>query len=292
MGEPKIFISLENILTVPRSTLALRGEGAGVHLKYIEKGVYKAINNKLLEIYLKNNRCSLRGKGFSPFPERLKLKYQSIDSSFSPAGAGIANKGGIYKSKINDVKYDNQKILTKVPLKTLEEAADKHKIIQYNRYNGRKRYLKISAITSSSPQRGMPVKRAGAVLGIYILQAKSGDSGYDSKRNKNLLIKRGYTPIIKPNKRNNKKNKHKIKLTMKQQRIYKKPRSPLCGGESGERLVVEHNFAWVKNYPIINQIYEKTISSYDGLLQLVNSIVLSKKIIKDHISIKNKQLAS
>ncbi len=122
MGEPKIFISPENILIVPRSTLAKRGEGAGVHLKYIEKG-------------------------------------------------------GIYKSKINDVKYDNQKILTKVPLKTLEEAADKHKIIQYNRYNGRKRYLKISAITSSSPQRGMPVSRAGAALGSYIFQAKSGDFG-------------------------------------------------------------------------------------------------------------------
>ena len=49
-----------------------------VHLKYVTKGVYSAINKKLLEIYLKNNKCA-------------KLKYQSIDSSFIP------NKKGIHK---------------------------------------------------------------------------------------------------------------------------------------------------------------------------------------------------
>lgn len=90
-----------------------------------------------------------------------------------------------------------------------------------------------------------------------------------------MLIELGYTPIIKPNNRNRKKE-NKIYLTSKQWKIYRK------------RQIVEASFAWAKDYPVINQLYEKTISSYNGLLQLVNSIILSKKIIKDHETIRNK----
>jgi hypothetical protein len=46
-----------------------------LHLKYIKKGIYEKINTHLLELYLEKNRS-------------LKLKYQSIDTSF------IANKEG------------------------------------------------------------------------------------------------------------------------------------------------------------------------------------------------------
>ena len=90
-----------------------------------------------------------------------------------------------------------------------------------------------------------------------------------------MLIELGYTPIIKSNNRNRKKE-NKIYLTSKQWKIYRK------------RQIVEASFAWAKDYPVINQLYEKTISSYNGLLQLVNSIILSKKIIKDHETIRNK----
>ena len=56
-----------------------------------------------------------------------------------------------------------------------------------------------------------------------------------------------------------------------------------------QEQISENGFAWLKSYPITNQIYEKTMSSYNGLVTLVNSIILSNKIIKDHESIKNKK---
>jgi len=55
------------------------------------------------------------------------------------------------------------------------------------------------------------------------------------------------------------------------------------------RQIVESSFAWLKEYPVVNQVYEKTMSSYNGLLQLVNSVILSKKIVKDHDNIRNKK---
>ena len=84
------------------------------------------------------------------------------------------------------------------------------------------------------------------------------------------------TPIINPNNRNH-KEENRIYLNKKQWEIYKK------------RFIVEASFAWAKHYPVINQIYEKAISSYNGLLQLANSIILSNKIIKDHAMIRNKK---
>jgi hypothetical protein len=251
-----------------------------VHLKYIEKGVlaepprklatccqllevYTAINEKLIEIYLKNNKCA-------------KLKHQSMDSSF------IANKKGVYNpsNKKNTREYDN------MPL------------IKNNRYNGRKKYIKVSHLVDSN----------GVVLSSFIFPGTTSDfksvegtfkklninlntkkysknnkykqyfladSGYDSKKINEFVKELGYTPIIKPNNRNRKK-RPKRKLTKSQLKHYK------------NRQIVESSFAWLKEYAIANQIYEKTISSYNGLLQLINSIILSKKIIKEHEMLRNK----
>jgi hypothetical protein len=94
------------------------------------------------------------------------------------------------------------------------------------------------------------------------------DSGYDSKPNKEFLKKKGYIPIIAYNKRNckNKKIIEKNKLKGKSLMIYKK------------RTIAEHSFAWLKNFPCINQNYQKTLESYYGLLLLASSIVISKRV--------------
>lgn len=218
-----------------------------IHLRYIENGVYDAINKRLLEIYLETNRC-------------MKLKYQSIDSSF------IANKRGLCNVK--------------------------HPTIVNNRYNGRKKYLKISHIVDVN----------GVVLGSHIIpgnvsdfksvdgtidnikinvntkkyennnkykQYLLADSGYDSKEIHSMLSDKGYTPIIKPNNRRTKRKSKIRKLSTKHKKIYKK------------RQIVEASFAWVKSYPVINQNYQKTITSYNGLLLLANTIILSNKISKE-----------
>lgn len=218
-----------------------------LHLQFVRKGIYEKINGHLLELYLEKDRS-------------LKLKYQSIDSSF------IANKRGLTNTS--------------------------PKFITNNRYNGRKNYLKISHLVDSK----------GVVLGSHIISGNRSDcksvddtidninvnvntlkcsknnkhkqylladSGYDTKEIHKNLISRGYTPIIKPNKRNTKDESKKRKLTVAQDKIYKK------------RTIVELSFAWTKSYAVINQNYEKTIPSYNGLLILCNSIILSKKINKE-----------
>ena len=54
-----------------------------IHNKYIKNGVYDQINKQLLDRYLKTDK-------------EIKLKYQSIDSSFIP------NKKGSIKNKNNN----------------------------------------------------------------------------------------------------------------------------------------------------------------------------------------------
>lgn len=95
------------------------------------------------------------------------------------------------------------------------------------------------------------------------------DKGYDAKIIKIMLRKRGINSIIKPNNRNT-KALHKIRsLNSDQERLYKK------------RIKVEHLFSWIKKYPKINCIYEKSFESYKNLLLLVCS-----KIINDNIIVK------
>ena len=94
------------------------------------------------------------------------------------------------------------------------------------------------------------------------------DSGYDSNLNKNYLRKKGYIPIIAPNIKNTKK-KQLIKqkqLTKKGKEIYKK------------RKIIESFFSWIKNYPVVDQFYQKKISSQNGLLLLASSLFISKRI--------------
>ena len=94
------------------------------------------------------------------------------------------------------------------------------------------------------------------------------DSIYHSKRNITFLKKRGYIPVIKYNKKNTKDKKiiKANKFTKKEQKIYKK------------RIIIESAFSWLKNFPVICQNYQKTISSYNGLLKLASIIMLEKKL--------------
>lgn len=94
------------------------------------------------------------------------------------------------------------------------------------------------------------------------------DGGYHSEANKKYLKESGYVPIIAYNKRNTRDKEliRKNKLTANEERIYKK------------RRIIESTFSWMKNYPVINQNYQKTIESYKGLLLLVSSRIISKRI--------------
>ena len=100
------------------------------------------------------------------------------------------------------------------------------------------------------------------------LQYLLADAAYDTDKNKKFLINKGYIPVIRYNKRNT-KDKKKIKqntMKGKYKLIYK------------NRRIIESFFAWIKNYPVINQNYQKTIPSYDGLFSLACSLIISKRI--------------
>jgi len=94
------------------------------------------------------------------------------------------------------------------------------------------------------------------------------DSGYCTKKNREFLKNKGYKPLIRYNKRNTKYKKKlaEYKMTKKEKEIYK------------GRSVVEHSFAWLKSRPIINQNYQKTILSYNGLFSFSCSLINSKRI--------------
>ena len=79
--------------------------------------------------------------------------------------------------------------------------------------------------------------------------------------------------IIPINKRNTKdpEKLQKQKMTKKQEKIYE------------NRIKIENLIAQIKAYPKISNVYERTIKSYNGLLQLI----LSRSIIR---SAKNRKI--
>ena len=268
-----------------------------IHNEYCKRGIYEKINEALLNKYLSTNK-------------EKKLKVQSIDASFIPNKQGIHNLNDIpeymknnkkkqNKSKNNKNKQNKSKNNKNEKNKSKNNKNEKNKyennvnnnLIQFNRYNGRKKYFKISSV----------VDKFGTPLGSTIITGKGNemnsveetiksikvnlntkknsthnrykqfllaDSGYLSNKNINILKKIGYTPIMAYNKRNTKDEriiKKNIK-TSQQKKIYK------------NRIIVESFFAWIKQYPVINQNYQKTVVSYKGLLSIASSILISKRI--------------
>lgn len=105
------------------------------------------------------------------------------------------------------------------------------------------------------------------------------DSGYDTKKNIKELFKKGYKPIIKQNRRNTKNNKLIRKLTMHQEKIYKK------------RIKLENFHSWIKKFSKIKSLYEKKINNYKGLLLLGMSIIVYRRIFKYLVTNINRPLS-
>jgi len=74
-----------------------------------------------------------------------------------------------------------------------------------------------------------------------------------------------------PYNRRNNKGSFKSAFDDKQKKIYKK------------RIVVENYFAWLKQYPKLNQMNEKNIDSYENIVKLISSYKISMFIGKTKI---------
>jgi hypothetical protein len=247
-----------------------------IHNKYIKAGAYAEIEKQLINKYLKTDR-------------EHKLKYQIIDSSF------IANKGCSVNNNNHFLSFDEKnknKVIRKLNKKLPKNKKIRERtFVDFNRYNGRKKYVNVSIICDSY---GVPLtrdifssKRKDSTTVIEMVnklpinintlknskinrykQTFLGDCGYCSKRNRLFLDKKGYRTLIKFNKRNTKNKKliKSMKFTKEQKQTFKR------------RGMVENFFSWIKNKPVINQNYQKTISSYNGLLSLSCIILISSRI--------------
>ena len=274
-----------------------------IHNDFIKKSIYTAINKATLQKYIDSHREN--------------LKYQIIDSSFIANKEGsiknnnhllntqAINKNALIKKENNLIDEYNNSIKKENQIIKKYNKNNKHKrnkkkyknkkhietFIDFNKYNGRKKYFKISTITDSfgvpltnvliSSKQSDSISLKETINSIPIdLKTKENfhhnrykqyliaDAGYCSNDNNIFLHNKKYIPVIKYNKKNC-KNKQKIKnntLRGNIKKIYKK------------RKIIESYFSWIKRIPIINQNYQKTLSSYNGLLLLVSSIFISKKI--------------
>lgn len=247
-----------------------------IHNKYCKMHVYDEINKQLVNKYLETDREN-------------KLKNQIIDSSFIPNKQGALKKNNHLLT--NEEKKKNKKIRKdniKLPKNKQKKESN---FIDYNRYNGRKKYLNATiisdsygvpleeSISSSKEHDSKTLIRNVNKLPPHLNTLKNSkinryrqyflaDAGYDTKKNKQFLRNKGYIPIIRYNKKNTKNETIIAANELKgvEKKIYK------------NRRTIESSFAWLKNYPVINQNYQKTVSSYNGLFSLACSLIISKRI--------------
>jgi len=246
-----------------------------IHNIYCRKGIYDKIFNGVTNLYLKYDKGS-------------KIKIQMIDSTF------IQNKQGTFHNDYllsDEEKQKNIKIREDNENLPINQQKKEKKFIDFNRYNGRKKYFKkdlgmnhfgfIFAHNTSSATRHDTKSLPGIINRLprqfntkrnskvnrhkqYFL----GDSGYNSKKNYAYLKEKGYNPLIAYNKKNTKNPNilQKNKMNQKEKNIYQ------------HRHIVENGFAWLKSRTVINIMYQKNIMSYDGLFSLACSFINSKKI--------------
>ena len=100
------------------------------------------------------------------------------------------------------------------------------------------------------------------------------DKGYCSKSVRNIVKQNGYTPIIAFNKINTKDKSKIIKFTKFDKGIYKKriivenfygPRFIFRMGVAHSKYKYEYisEAGWLKIYPKMTYVYEKTIKSFE-----------------------------
>jgi len=92
-----------------------------------------------------------------------------------------------------------------------------------------------------------------------------GDTGYFSDENLTFLKELGYDPIVN-------KNVGNTTDPQKLDDIYQmreKNRTKL-----NKRCIIENFFCWIKRYPKINNLFEKDIHNYKGLVYLISSFLI------------------
>lgn len=217
------------------------------HSEWSKLGVYEYVYKNSLNKYLKKTKIT------------EELKFQSIDSTFVEDinGSKYATYNYIYKRR----KGESSKGIKITSLVTSKGIPISVNINQGHNYDSP---LLPNVVNNCVINTNTKKYSKHNRFKQYFL----ADSGYDSKNNHNILINKGYTPIIIQNRKNIKNKKLIRKLNTKQKKIYNK------------RVVIENYHSWIKKFLKIKSLYERNIESYRGLLLLGISIIINRRIIR------------
>jgi transposase len=209
------------------------------HIEYVKKGFYDEMFKIVLNKYVKS-------KGYYIF------KTLSTDTSFIankycsslPRNKFYKSKRGIKISSINDVNG--------IPLSLITT-------------NGSVNDAKIFAETYDNMRidtHASNYKHSNKHKQYFL-----ADKGYDTTDIRTFLGEKGYYPIIAYNRRNTRNHTKLKRLTEKEKVIYKK------------RIVVENYYSWVKQYPKLMFVFEKSITNYEKLLFLATSLIIFNRFL-------------
>ena len=209
------------------------------HIEYIKNGFYDELYKRIMYKYIQN-------KGYSIF------KIQSTDISFIsnkycsnlPRNKFYKSKKGLKISSINDINgIPLSLIVSKGSINDSKLLIDTYNEIiinpQTNKYKQSNRHKQ------------------------YFL----ADKGYDTTEIRTFLNNKGYQTIIAYNKRNTKNNNKLKKLSNKEKKIYKK------------LIVVENYYSWIKQFPKLMFVFEKSMNNYKQLLYLATSILIFNRFL-------------
>ena len=189
------------------------------YVKLNSHGLFNLSFNQLLNKYLKRT------------PSR-KLKFISVDSTFIPnkLGTNVIGRNGHYNHK-NGTKITIIVDSYGIPLDAVYGPGNRHDSWLFTQY----------ILSSSSKWLFNNTKNKKYLL---------ADAGYDSNRVKQLVVEKGYIPIIKSNRRNNKNHNNNNIMDYNQKKIY------------GKRLVIERTIGKMKNDRRINMRYDRHVDNY------------------------------
>lgn len=216
------------------------------HNEWCNLGIYEHAYKNILKRYINT-------KSFTE-----ELKYQSIDSTFVEDinGSKYSKYSGIYKRRKGEVskgiKITSLVTTNGIPISIDIKSANKYDApLLPNVVNN-----KIINCNTRKYSKNNKYKQ-------YLM----ADTGYDSKKNLTLLKRKGYTHLIKQNRRNIKDKKLLRRFNEKQRTIYKK------------RNIVENYHAWIKKFPKVKSLYERNVNYYRGLLLIAIGIIISRRIV-------------
>lgn len=213
------------------------------HNDYCKWGVYECLYRILLISYFRINKFK-------------KLHYQIIDSTFisNLYGKEIYGRNVKYKSK-NGINLSFITDANGIPISIAINPGNQH-----DSTIAKKQLVNKFLIDTETKQ----VKNNNKYSQFLI-----GDAAYFNEDIYKILRKKYYKPLTDTNMRNT-KDPIKRKKIINIKRKYKK--------NQYKRIIIEHCNSWVKKYPKMSRVVEKSINSFIGILFVVLSHIVSNKI--------------